>query len=163
MLLTNLGLRELMHLPLPTISEQKRLLFRPSVRFVHHTYELINYEVFGNTLYKPRLEVQSHCQKYWGVCMGETYRDYTGSHCRIRMMDKWFCPQWFVATLAHEMVHQYQWDVIGPEREKEGKDWLMSHGPSFYQFREYLEPHDIPLKVAHSQRRWFKHQNLFKA
>lgn len=163
MVLTSLDLRELMSLPLPTISEQKRLLFRPSVRFVHHVYELINYEVFGYELYKPRLEIQSHCRKYWGMCMGETYRDYTGSHCRIRMMDKFFCPQWFVTTLAHEMVHQYQWDILGPERQENGKDWLMSHGPSFFQFREHLEWHGISLKTAHSQRRWFKHQDLFKA
>jgi hypothetical protein len=79
------------------------------------------------------------------------------------MMDKFFCPQWFVTTLAHEMVHQYQWDIIGPEREHDGKEWLMSHGPSFFQFREEMEWHEISLKTAHSQRRWFKHQNLFKA
>lgn len=97
------------------------------------------------------------------MCMGDIYRDITGSHCRIRLMDKWFCPQWFITTLAHEMVHQYQWDVLGPEREQEGKDWLMSHGPSFYQFRPQLHEHNISLKTAHSQRRWFKHQNLFKA
>ncbi len=163
MLLTSLGLSELMDLPLPTISEQKRLLFRPSRHFVHHVYELINYEVFDSELYKPRLEIQSHCQKYWGMCMGDIYRDSTGSHCTIRMMDKYFCPQWFVTTLAHEMVHQYQWDILGPEREKNGKDWLMSHGPSFFQFRNNLEWHGISLKTAHSQRRWFKHQNLFKA
>ena len=152
-----------MSVPLPTRSVQKRLLFRPSRNFAHHIYELINYEVFDNTLYKPRLEIQSHCRTYWGMCMGETYRDYTGSYCRIRMMDKWFCPQWFITTLAHEMVHQYQWDVLGPIREEQGKDWLMSHGPSFYQFKPDLEEYDISLKTAHSQRRWFKHQSLFKA
>lgn len=163
MLLTNLELREFMSLPLPTRSEQKRLLFRPSKHLVYHTYELINYEVFNNSLPKPKIEVQSHCRKYWGMCMGHTHRTVTGSYCTIRMMDKWFCPQWFITTLAHEMVHQYQWDIIGPEREQEGKDWLMSHGPSFYQFRPYLEEHNISLKTAHSQRRWFKHQDLFKA
>jgi len=163
MLLTQLSLNELMDLPLPSVHVQKRLPFRPSRHFVHHVYELLNYEVFGNTMYKPKLEIQSHCHKYWGMCMGDIRSNYTGSHCTIRLMDKWFCPQWFVTTLAHEMVHQYQWDIIGPEREDEGKDWLMSHGPSFYSFREDLAPHDIPLKVSHSQRRWFKHQDLFKA
>jgi hypothetical protein len=78
-------------------------------------------------------------------------------------MDKWFCMQWFITTLAHEMVHQYQWDIIGPEREQEGKDWLMSHGPSFYQFKDGMKDYNISLKTAHSQRRWFKHQDLFKA
>ncbi len=163
MILSNLELRDIMELPLPTITEQKRLLFRPSVRFAHYAYELINYEIFDNVLYKPKLELKSHCQKYWGICYGNLYRDNTGSHCRISLMDKWFCPQWFITTLAHEMVHQYQWDILGPEREKNGKDWLMSHGPSFYEFKPDLAEHNISLKIAHSQRRWFKHQNLFKA
>jgi SprT-like family len=163
MVLTSFDLRELMELPLPTIYEQKRLIFRPSVRFAHHAYELINYEIFGNNLYKPKLEIQSHCRKYWGMCMGHTHRTVTGSYCTIRIMDKYFCPQWFITTLAHEMVHQYQWDILGPEREKDGKEWLMSHGPTFFDFREHLEYHNISLKTAHSQRRWFKHQDLFKA
>jgi len=163
MVLTNLSLSELMDLPLPSVTEQKRLPFRPSKYFLNHAYELINYEVFGDYMYRPKLELQSNCQKYWGMCMGHVRPSISGSYCTIRMMDKWFCPQWFITTLAHEMVHQYQWDIIGPEREDAGKDWLMSHGPSFYQFREDLEWHNISLKVSHSQRRWFKHQDLFKA
>ena len=163
MLLTSLDLRDLMNLELPTISEQRRLLFRPNLRFANHVYELVNYYVFDNELTKPKIELKSHCRKYWGICYGATDKDYTGSYCRINLMDKWFCPQWFITTLAHEMVHQYQWDILGPEREKDGKDWLMSHGPSFYQFKPHLHVHDISLKTAHSQRRWFKHQNLFKA
>ena len=163
MFLTQLSLNELMNLPLPSVYEQKRLIFRPSNRFVNYVYELINYEVFDNILHKPKLETQSHRRKYWGMCIGNVHRSYTGSYCEIKLMDKWFCPQWFVTTLAHEMVHQYQWDILGPERQQQGKDWLMSHGPSFFQFREDLKCHHISLKTAHSQRRWFKHQNLFKA
>lgn len=163
MFITNYDLDELMEVPLPSLYEQRRLCFRPSYRFLNHTYELINYRVFNNTLRKPVLELQPNCRKYWGICYGNIHREKTGSYCRIRMMDKWFCMQWFVTTLAHEMVHQYQWDILGPEREKNGKDWLMSHGPSFFEFREDLSDHRISLKTAHSQRRWFKHQDLFKA
>lgn len=97
------------------------------------------------------------------MCMGETTEQVSyGSYCKIRMMDKWYCPQWMVTTLAHEMAHQYQWDIIGPEREYNGKDWLMSHGPSFFQFRNRLAEHHIPLKTSHSTRCWFKHQDMFK-
>ncbi len=160
-MLTSLSLRELMVLPLPTRSQQKRLIFRPSKQLVHHVYELINYEVFDNTLIKPRLDIVPRCQKYWGMCTGNIHKDYTGSYCQIRMMDKWFCMQWMVTTLAHEMVHQWQWDINGPEREENGKDWLMSHGPSFYAHRDNLAESNISLKTAHSQRRWFKHQDLF--
>lgn len=107
--------------------------------------------------------MEGNRRKYWGMCLGHIHRTHTGSHCTIEMMDKWFCVQWFVTTLAHEMVHQYQWDVLGPEREKDGKSWLMSHGPSFFDFRDHLCDYNISLKTSHSQRRWFKHQNLFKS
>ena len=77
-------------------------------------------------------------------------------------MDKWFCRQWLITTLAHEMCHQYQWDIEGEKRLKEGKDRLMSHGPTFFQFRDKLKKHGISLKNAHGQRRWFRHQNFWK-
>lgn len=163
MFLTQYSLSELMDLELPPVYEQKRLCFRPGRNFVHHTYELLNYEVFGNELKKPKLVMQGNRRQYWGMCSGHIHRTVTGSYCTIDMMDKWFCMQWFVTTLAHEMVHQWQWDVNGPIRQENGKDWLMSHGPSFFNFRDYLEDHYIPLKTAHSMRRWFKHQDLFKA
>lgn len=161
--LSNYSLLDMMYLPLPAVHEQKKLAYRPTAKDVKHVYKLLNEHVFDNELYMPTIHLVARCRQYWGMCMGETKKHKTGSFCEIRLMDKWFCPQWFVTTLAHEMVHQYQWDVLGPEREKNGKDWLMSHGPSFFQFRENLEYHGISLKTAHSQRRWFQHQNLFRA
>ena len=89
-----------MLLPLPSVTEQKRLLFRPSVRFAHHTYELLNFTIFDNYLTKPKIELLSHRRKYWGMCVGNINKGVTGSFCEIQLMDKWFCPQWFVTTLA---------------------------------------------------------------
>jgi hypothetical protein len=152
-----------MEMELPKIREQKRLCFRPSRNFLHHTYEMLNYDVFENTLRKPQLMMEGNRKNYWGMCLGQVHRTSNGSYCQIEMMDKWFCVQWFVTTLAHEMVHQYQWDILGPEREKQGKDWLMSHGPTFFDFKDHMKSYNISLKTAHSQRKWFKHQNLFKA
>lgn len=156
-------LRDLMALPLPPIYQQKRLVFRPDYWHINYVYRLLNDCIFDNELKKPEIILAPRCRTYWGMCLGETRRQNTGSYCRIRMMDKWISAQWMITTLAHEMAHQYQWDIIGPEREEEGKDFLMSHGPTFFQFRERMEEHDISLKVSHSQRRWYKHQNLFKA
>jgi hypothetical protein len=157
-----LTLPELMSSPLPSLTDQKRLYFRPSVRQVHHVYELINHCVFNNVLHKPRIHLAPRRRNYWGMCIGNVYLQKTGSFCDIHLMDKWISIQWMVSTIAHEMVHQYQWDIMGPERFNEGKDFLMSHGPSFFMFRDSLAQLDIPLKVAHSQRQWYKHQDLFK-
>ena len=157
-------LSKLMREPLPSIGYQKRLSYRTNKAEVTELYKLINQSCFNNKLSMPEIEVVPRCRKYWGMCYASyDIVKYRKTYCKIRLMDKWFCVQWLITTLAHEMVHQYQWDIIGPEREEQGKHSLMSHGPSFYQFRPYMEEYDISLKTAHSQRRWFKHQDLFKS
>jgi hypothetical protein len=87
-----------------------------------------------------------------------------GSWCSIRLMDKWFCPQWFMNTLAHEMVHQYQWDHYRWEHlDYYGKPMFEGsggHGPSFYAFRDRFEHYDLTLKISFGQKRWFKYQDF---
>jgi hypothetical protein len=60
------------------------------------------------------------------------------------------------------MVHQHQWDIYSKERDKEGKEPIMSHGPSFYKFRKQLSEHGIVLKKSSGMNRWFKYQKLSK-
>lgn len=154
----------MMEQPLPSIGQQKRLTYRTDEAEVLRLYKMINWYVFDYELPTPILEVIPRCRKYWGMCYGATERHpYRRSSCKIRLMDKWYCKQWLINTLAHEMCHQYQWDVLGNQRLSQGKEPIMSHGPSFFVFRERLKEHGISLKTAHSKRRWFKHQNLFKA
>lgn len=156
------SLEDIMNLPLPNITFQRRLLFRPTTRDIVHVYEQLNESVFKNELCRPIIKVQPYRKKYWGMCIGEHDIQKNGTYCRFDLMDKFYCPQWFVTVLAHEMVHQYQWDIDGYKRTRKGKDKLMSHGPSFFQFRDKLAKHEIPLKTAHSMRKWFKFQDLFK-
>jgi len=154
-------IRVLMATPLPPKTLQRRLCYRPTVKEVVSTYNILNRYVFDNALHRPELQLCT-IQKAWGMCYGLLQVDEnTGSHCKIRLMDKWYSTQWMVATLAHEMCHQYQWDIRGPERQEGGKDWLMSHGPSFFEHRDRLMDYNVPLKVSHSRRRWFKTQDLF--
>jgi hypothetical protein len=125
---------------------------------------MLNWYIFDNALSMPTLEVVPRCRKYWGMCYGSYDAPIRNrSSCKIRLMDKWYCKQWLVAVLAHEMCHQYQWDIQGLERRKVGKDPIMSHGPSFFVFRDRLKKHGISLKGSHSRRKWFLYQNLFKA
>lgn len=156
-------LHVMMAAELPPKVVQRRLPYRPSMDELEYTYDKLNRYVFDNALRRPKI-TQNTIQRAWGVCYGDIAVDpETGSNCRIRIMDKWFCVQWMVTTLAHEMCHQFQWDVYGPEREESGKDWLMSHGPTFLEHRERLAHYNIPLKVCHSKRLWFQHQDLFLA
>ena len=156
-------LSKLMREPLPSIGYQKRLSYRTNVAEVIELYKLINKACFNNKLDMPEIEVLGRCRKYWGMCYASyDIVKYRKTYCKIRLMDKWFCKQWLITTLAHEMVHQYQWDIDGAKREREGKQRLMSHGPSFYAHKERLAKHGISLKVGHGQKRWLKHQTFAK-
>lgn len=157
------NLAELMREELPPIAYQKRLCYRTDYDEVVALYRLINKTIFNNKLIMPEIEVMPRCRKYWGMCFGALQMPTKSkSYCKIRLMDKWYCRQWLINVLAHEMCHQYQWDVEGMKRLNKGKEPIMSHGPSFFVFREKLKKHGICLKSAHSKRKWFLYQNLFK-
>lgn len=156
-----LSLRKLMSTPLPTITSQKRLCFRPSLSQIEQIYKLLNKEIFGNSLKKPKIYLTPRCRTYWGWCHGKIeLKD--GTYCEIKLMDKWYCIQWMITILAHEMVHQYQWDIYSSKRESNGQDSIMSHGPSFFQFKRKLARYRIPLKVSYSHNLWFETQDIRK-
>ena len=157
-----------MNADLPNISEQKRLPFRPHPEQVDALYRAINRYIFDNTLTAPDITLYS-LQKCWGQCQWLDQRQKhaswgkQGTWCRIDLNDKWFCPQWFCTVLAHEMVHQYQWDIERFDNtgfnicENSG-----AHGPSFFAWRDRFTHWGINLKTAHGQRRWFRHQDFNK-
>jgi hypothetical protein len=151
--------------PLPSITYQRRKSFRPSDEDIIYAYNIINRYVFDNQLRRPEI-LQQSLRKAWGYCQWLNEEQNDGSSVQIRLMDKWFCPQWFMNTLAHEMVHQYQWDVYRYDHmDYYGRDINQSsgaHGPSFYFWRERFENYDLNLKMAFGQRRWFKYQDFNK-
>lgn len=157
-------LYSLMNHDLPNITSQKRLAYRTDEAEVKKLFRLINREVFDGVLPTPNIEVVSNCRKYWGFCTSNSTEFVLTkkSNCTIRLSDKWFCKQWLISTLAHEMCHQYQWDILSKKRVKKGLKPIMSHGPSFFIFRDKLREHGIPLKHALRMRKWFKVQNMFK-
>lgn len=161
----NSQLYKLMTEDLPPRTYQKRLKYRTSHREVMALFKIINREIFNNKLPTPHIEIMPRCRQYWGICIANgLYPDYeyNKSNCTIRLMDKWFCKQWLITTLAHEMCHQYQWDIESHKRIREGREPIMSHGPSFFIFKEKLAKHGISLKRSHGMKRWFKHQSMWK-
>jgi len=158
-------IRKIMAMPLPGITYQRRKSFRPTEHDINYAYNIVNRYVFDNVLVRPEI-TQGTLRKAWGICTWKTSEQETGSWVDIRLMDKWFCPQWFLNTLAHEMVHQYQWDVYRwehldyygrPMYEESGP-----HGPSFYMWRDRFEHYGLNLKISFGQKRWFKHQDFTK-
>jgi hypothetical protein len=151
-------IRAIMESPLPSITYQRRLQFRPSHADINYAYNKLNFYLFDNQLRRPEI-VKGTRRKTWAFCMWEHEEQDSGSHCVIKIMDKWFCPQWFIQTLAHEMVHQYQWDIDRFDgygvNENSG-----SHGPSFFAHRERFSHYGLHLKTAYGMKRWFKWQDF---
>lgn len=157
-------IRAIMATPLPSISYQRRKSFRPGDEDIIYAYNIINRYVFDNQLRRPEIK-QGTLRKAWGYCQWLEEQN-SGTSVQIRLMDKWFCPQWFIQTLAHEMVHQYQWDIYRYEHmDYYGRDINQhsgAHGPSFYAWRERFDFYDLTLKVSFGQKRWFKYQDFSK-
>ena len=152
-------LRVLMNTPLPPKTLQRRKFYRPSLRQVYKLYDLLNYHIFQNTLVRPKITM-GRTRDFWAECSGSTLPHRNGSYCELKLSDKWFCVQWLVVTLAHEMVHQYQWEVEGWDKLKEGRMSIMNHGASFYAWREHLSYYQVPLYTYMSGYKWLTTQRF---
>ena len=75
----SLTLKELMDTPLPPITYQRRLMFRPTLAEAKYTYNLLNKQVFAGELLIPTLDIAPRRQKYWGMCIGSIEQHSTGS------------------------------------------------------------------------------------
>lgn len=150
-------LTDLIQTPLPSKNFQRKRRYRPTRDEIHDTYDLINRYVFDSKLVRPSINLRT--MNVWGLCTG--YEDPV-HRAKIKLSNDFFCLQWMVLILAHEMAHQYQWEVHGPRRVKEKRVALLSHGPSFYEFKPKMSENGIPLRIVYSTEKWFKYQDLSK-
>ena len=149
-----------MDTPLPSKTEQRAKEYRPTLKQTKAIYRLINREVFYDKLPMPKI-VLRRLHNALGICEGKDGPiRKTKSHCKITLTDRYYCIQWFISTLAHEMVHQYQWDIYSNIRVKRGQPRHMSHGPSFYIWRRKLKKFGIGLKAnSLHEHHWFTKQD----
>jgi len=158
-------IRSIMEAELPSITSQRRKLFRPSSADITYAYNIINRHVFRNQLRKPKITI-GRLGPAWGTCGWYYGEKNPGTQCDIWLADKWFCPQWFMNTLAHEMVHQWQWDVYRWDHLDEyGREMNVvsaGHGPNFFAWREEFDYYGLNLKTFFRQRKWFLYQDFTK-
>jgi hypothetical protein len=152
-----------MEVELPSITNQRQKQYRPDDEEIAYSYNLINRYIFDNKLYRPTIRT-GRVNHSWGICHWFNGERKWGTFCDIWLADKWFCQQWFINVLAHEMVHQWQWDVYRFEYlERSGRDinyHSSGHGPSFYQWREKFEHYGLNLKGWFRTKRWFIYQDF---
>lgn len=149
-------LQQLMQSPLPTKTYQRKKLYHPTREEAAEVYDLLNDYVFGGVLVKPPI-IFSKCHNFWGQCYGAIDLSVI-----IQINHRHLCKQWFIAVLAHEMVHQYQWQIDGAHRQSENpsKQPLMSHGPTFVKWKKALKEFGIPLSTSLDADEFLKHQDI---
>jgi len=159
----NITLKDLMTQELPPLTYQRKMSYTTNIRETKALYRLINATIFNDRLSMPKIHVKPRLREMWGQCYGaDTLYDNGKSRCVILLSERWYCRQWLIMALAHEMVHQWQWDIYSKKRMRQGLDPIMSHGPSFHMWKKKLHKHGIPLKEYNDHNKWFKTQHLFK-
>ena len=159
----NTTLLDLMSEDLPNRTFQRKMQYLANIREVKALYRLLNKEIFNDRLIMPKIYIKSRLKGSWGECYGaDTPFNQAKSRCSITLADRWYCKQWLVMTLAHEMCHQYEWDILSKTRVQHGLPSIMSHGPTFFRWKKKLQTKGIPLKKWYDHDKWFMTQQLHK-
>lgn len=154
------SLANLMTTELPSKTYQRQKGYRPNIKEIQAIYRLINREIFQDKLSMPEIKIR-RLKDALGICEGrEGPVRKSKSHCTIHLTSRYYCIQWCISTLAHEMVHQYQWDIYSNIRVKRGLPRHMSHGPSFYLWKKRLSQFGIALKAnSLKESHWWNKQD----
>jgi len=154
-------LAQIMSAELPSISQQLRKPYRPTRQQVNQIYSLLNRQIFNSELTRPPIEISQE-RTSLGWCKGYYYAVSRHTYCKIKLANKYYSIQWLVMILAHEMSHQYQWDIIGRRRIQQGQSPRLNHGPSFFIHKDRLAAFGIPLRKTARLDRWFRYQDIRK-
>jgi len=155
---------KIMRSDLPTPDIMLGQGYCPGLTEVKYYYDLINHHIFKDELKRPRI-ILKRLHGCWGKCEGYVQTNTAGNvtelFTKIILNKKQMCPQLCMVNLAHEMVHQYQWEVDGLDRLAQGKSPLMSHGPSFFAWRTKFRRFGVPLAVGHRALKIAYYQDIW--
>ena len=125
--------------------------YRPSLPVAQSWFRTLNRGLFGGRLIEPPIHI-GRLMGDWGRCCANwdnrktrrgTYNqkvipyDKTKIEYSIELHSKF--PSWkdFIETLAHEMVHLYQMQVM--------EDPYANHNQNFYSFKSRFKTHGLAL------------------
>ncbi len=107
-------------------------------------WEALNRSVFRGQLVRPeKFIVRDYDEAkwpYWGECEGLQRGHRYGPYYTkaIRLQQRWPNFKKFISVMAHEMVHQWEWEKLG----------TMTHGKSFFAWEDRLRDYGICLSVT---------------
>jgi DNA-binding sugar fermentation-stimulating protein len=95
-----------------------------SVPLVAYWFHIINTAAFKDELPTPDKIVVRKLNGKWGICEGSRKT----KNCVITINSKIPNKTFFLATIAHEMVHHYQWVKTND----------VNHGKTFKEWKEFF-------------------------
>ncbi len=116
------------------IRKQTQGEFKPSKNMITRWFNILNEEVFNNIIH-PFHDIEIKRKQ---GCHAEhiPFEDGYGTIYAMLSINKKFNDKnEFLYTLAHEMIHQWQWMQLG----------RTSHGNSFWKWKNKLAQFEIPL------------------
>ena len=111
--------------------------FFPTKHLITRWFNILNEEVFKNEIY-PFHEIEIIQKK---GCHAEhiPFEEHDGKvYAILSIADRFINKNEFLFTLAHEMVHQWQWMHL----------YRSDHGESFWKWKSRLAKFEIPLGVS---------------
>lgn len=114
--------------------------YRPRIKDVRLWFAVINETVFKGKLPKFRYVTVEHKKGQFASCISKI-NDTTGERwCELEIDEEFKDFAFFLAVLAHEMIHAYQWTV---------EQRPMSHGKFFWQWRKIFRRNKLPLLIRY--------------
>ena len=112
-------------------------MYITTVRKINRNFNWINREVFNNELYNFRCVSTYKYEKsgHWAICLGSTCVDKGEKFCNLKIAEEFPNRQIFLNILAHEIIHLYQWTVLGH----------MNHGPTFHEWANIFDERGIEI------------------
>ena len=114
--------------------------FRPTIADCREVFKNINRNVFNNELKMPSFRLV-YTKAFWGECEGVLY-DQT--KVKMKINKSFLSKRLFINTMAHEMVHQWEWLVNDN----------MTHGPQFFLWKDQLANYNITLSRCYRMKHY---------
>lgn len=115
----------------------------PTLKDTKFYYSILNRFLFENKLTQPKFKI-FRLRGSWGYFLGMKEEEDIDEF-EIVMTNRFPSIRTFIIALAHEMVHQHQWEILGKIDVKKGKSPNINHGPTFFCWREKFSTLNIPL------------------
>jgi hypothetical protein len=114
-------------------------MYKPTVRSVRRAYTQLNRLLFKEQLPASKnvnISIGSMKITWWAYC------EHRNDQFRIRLLPRYPNRRLFIAILAHEMVHMWEYQNYS----------TMSHGPKFFRFKRIFERNGILLRRGYQHR-----------